>query len=360
MTIDKYRAYARSNYTPGDPIDEMWHPDIQAEAQRMNDEEAARKEAERTRIREVVSGVADVGAELSGRIVVRVRFTGSLPKTKRLTKAELRLVMQLPEGVKAPVAGSKELFSSDEYDALESFISKRREEFASYGIPHIQFNASSVVDITMIPVIEALAEKTEKELAALVDALVAVYPSQVTAEASRLGPLYNPNDYVSVNELRSRFRFGYTWMAFGVPEELKQFDIRIYEKALAKSQETWREIEANGVLLLRENISELVGNLVTSLTPKEGGEKRKFFASTVENIAQFIETFGRRNICKDVMLDEEVEKLRKAVSGLDLKAMSTDVGLREKVKAQMEKARGSLDALVVSASARVIRYEEAA
>lgn len=329
--------------------------------------EAQAEEERKARIKAVVSKTADISAELAGRIVVRVSFTGSLPKTKKLTKEERAVVMKQQGDIKQEgersldlglVGGEKRLFESKEYDSVMKFISDRRDEFASFGIPHMKFTASNVVDVTRIPEIEELAEKTELELAGLVDKLIEAYPAQITPEAVKLGALYNPTDYVAVEALKGRFKFDYEWMAFGVPEELKQFDIRIYEKAKAKAEQSWREIEANGVLLLRETIAGLVAGLVDSLTPKEDGSKKKFYASSVEKIQKFIDTFKRRNICNDAELDAAVQDMSKLVSGIDLKAMSSDMKLRESVKRDMEKAKSNLSALMIDAKARVFDFDE--
>jgi len=368
--MTKFQQWARDNFKAPYDINEMWHPEIQAECEVIKGEiiadmeaEKAKRRAEKERIREVVEKTADINAELAGRIVVRVSFAGSLPKTKKLTKEERKIVL-LPDTLEAKqelsmalVGADKKLWASKEYDELASFVSTRRDEFAKLGIPHIKFQSAHVVDITRIPEIDELAAKTEREMAELVEKLIAVYPSQITPEATKLGPLYNARDYATAESLKGMFKFDYDWLAFGIPEELKQFDKRIYEKAKAKAEKVWAEIQANGVLLLRETVNDLVSGLVDSLTPKDGGEKKKFYASSVTKITDFIDSFKARNICNDVELDAEVEKLRGLVSGIDLKAMSSDTKLRESVKKDMESVKGSLDQLLVSASARTITYE---
>tara|TARA_R110000868_G_scaffold188768_3_gene431559 strand:+ start:14275 stop:15405 length:1131 start_codon:yes stop_codon:yes gene_type:complete len=369
VEVAEFKQWARDNYRLGEQIQKFWHPSIQEECAAMNEEEYQR--AARERIKEVVTSVADINAELAGRIVVRVSFAGSLPKTKKLTKEEKKIVMKLESEINetsvmvdqdkrlnlALVGGDKTLWASKEYDALQKFVNDRRDEFASFGIPHVKFQAAHVVDITRIPEIEMLAEKTEVELRKLVEALVASYPSQITPEAVNLGPLYNERDYAAVETLMGRFTFGYEWLSFGVPEELKQFDVRIYEKAKLKAQETWKEIEANGVLLLRQTVSDLVSTLTDSLTPKDSGEKKKFYATTVTNIQDFLATFGRRNICNDTELDAEMKKLEQLVSGIDLKAMSSDTKLRESVKKDIEKTKVSLSKLLVNVGDRSIVLE---
>lgn len=368
--MTKFEKWAADNYKIGAPIDEMWHPEIQAACERMNAEDKARREAERKRIREVVEQTADINAELAGRIVVKVSFSGSLQETKKLTKEEKAIVMKSKTEIAkeeegetdkldmAVVGGDKRLFKSEEYDDLKRFIDERRDEFARFGIPHVKFQSAHVVDITRIPEIDALAEKTERELPELVEKLIAVYPSQITPEATKLGPLHNPRDYKPVESLRTLFKFDYDWMAFGVPDELKQFDMRIYAKAKEKAEKAWREIEANGVNLLRSAIASLVDGLIDTLTPKDDGTKKKFYASSVTKITDFIADFRTRNICKDTELDDQLARMEEIVSGLDLKAMSSDMELRDNVRSKVEKVKGGFDQLVVDSEARVMNLRD--
>jgi hypothetical protein len=362
MENTKYQKFARANYKAGTERDEMWHDAILAECDVIDAEAIAKREAEKARIREVVGQTADISAELSGRIVVKVSFEGSHPKKKALTKTEKGMVMQLPPDVKATIGGDKPLFECEEYDDLISFVSKRRGEFANFGIPHLTFEAAHVTDINYIPEIEEAAERTEYELPAMVEKFLDAWPSAIDRAKERLGPLFNESDYLPASTLRGMFKFNYNWLAFGVPEELKQFDIAIYEKAQAKAKMAWAEIEANGVALLRQTIADLVGGLAESLTPKDGGDKRKFYPSSVEKIVEFIDSFKKRNICKDDELEEQVEKLRDMVKWIDVEKLSAgakgDDALREKVRAKMAEAKKGLDQLTVSASARVIKLRD--
>lgn len=363
--MTKYQQFARANHTPGNAIDEMWHPDIQAEAAIMNQEEADRKEAERkrreedrARIREVVSKTADISADLSGRIVVKVAFEGSHAKTKRLTPAERALVITQPAEVKGAIGAEKPLFESEAYDALMGFISERREDFAAYGIPHIHFASSHVVDVMRIPEIEELAAKTESQLSEKVEAFIADWPRAIEAAREKLGPLFRAEDYKNVDTIRALFKFKYDWMAFGVPDQLKQFDIAIYERARQKAERAWKQIEANGVLMLRQSIFDLATGLSDALTPKENGEKKRFYASNVTKIQQFIEDFKKRNICNDAELDAELKRIEEIVTGVDLKSMSSDDALRSSVKTRIDAARESLSELVTDASTRRITFDE--
>lgn len=361
----KYQEYARKNYRPLEPIDEMWHPEIIAECGVMNKEELdrlnaekAKKESERARIKTVVESTADIDAMMTGKISFHIAFSGTVAKVKPLTKEEAAIVMKLPPEVKGKIGGTKPLLVSPELDALMKWISDRRELFKQFGLPNPLQDSTTIIEIPYIPDVEALAEKTELELPMEVEKFLAVYPGQVQAQEAELGPLFNKLDYKTVEAIRGMFKFRYDWTGHGALEALKQTNVAFYKKAMERAAEQWKEIEAKGVVMMRETIADLVTALADSLTPKDGGEAKKFYASSVTKITEFCEQFSRRNICKDAELETQIEKLKEIVSGVNLDKLSAgekgDAALREKVRAQMEAAKAALSELVVDANLRVI------
>ena len=61
----KFQQYARNNYKPLEPIDEMWHPEIIAECGVMNKEELDRKLAEEEKRKAEKARIRLLQAEVS-------------------------------------------------------------------------------------------------------------------------------------------------------------------------------------------------------------------------------------------------------------------------------------------------------
>jgi hypothetical protein len=363
--MTKYQEFARKNYKPGTGPDEMWHPEIIAECNAMNAEaaeaamtEARKKAEEKARIKTVVESTADIDAMMTGKISFHIAFSGTVAKVKPLTKEEAAIVMKLPPEVKGKIGGTKPLLVSPVLDALMKCSSDLRDLFKQFGLPNPLQDSTTIIEIPYIPDVEALAEKTELELPMEVEKFLAVYPAQVQAQEAELGPLFNKLDYKTVESIRGMFRFRYDWTGHGALEALKQTNVAFYKKAMERAKEQWAEIEAKGVVMMRETIADLVTALADSLTPKDGGEAKKFYASSVTKITEFCEQFARRNICRDSELEAQVEKLKEIVSGVSIDKLSAgekgDSALREKVRAQMEAAKATLSELVVDANLRVI------
>jgi len=361
----KYQEYARKNYKLGADIDEMWHPEAQAECRVMIAEmaeksrlEMEKKLAERRRMVEVVESTADIDAMMTGKISFHIAFSGTVAKVKPLTKEEAAIVMKLPPEVKGKIGGTKPLLVSPDLDALMKWISDRRELFKQFGLPNPLQDSTTIIEIPYIPDVEALAEKTELELPMEVEKFLAVYPAQVQAQEAELGPLFNKLDYKTVEAIRGMFKFRYDWTGHGALEALKQTNVAFYKKAMDRAAEQWKEIEAKGVVMMRETIAEMVTALADSLTSKEDGSKKKFYPSAITKIDEYISNFQRRNICKDAELETAITGLKDLLSGVNVDKLSAgekgDQALREEVRKRMETMKSVLSELVVDANLRVI------
>ena len=239
------------------------------------------------------------------------------------------------------------------------WISDRRELFKQFGLPNPLQDSTTIIEIPYIPDVEALAEKTELELPMEVEKFLKVYRSQVYDAREVLGPLWNMLDYKADADIRQLFKFRYDWTGHGALEALKQTNVAFYKKAMERAAEQWKEIEAKGCVMMREEIAGLVTALADSLTPKDGdGGAKKFYASSVTKITAFIEAFDRRNILKDAALDAEMDKLAAVLNDVSIDKLSAgekgDAALRAKVRAQMEAAKATLSELVVDAQERII------
>lgn len=317
---------------------------------------------DKARIEEVVKSVDDAQEEFSGTIILHVSFEGSLAKSKALTPAERKLLLSVggqEAFIRKKMKEAKILFQSDEYDALESFRSKRRSEFANLGIPFPLGASMYLIRIANIPKAEALAARTNAELKTFVEALCKVYPKQITKDATGLDILYNAGDYKSAEALPGLFKFRTKWMHFGVPDVLKEIDEAMWNRERERTASVWAEAKEQGLLLLRQSVAEMVSRLVDTMKPGEGDkEKKRFYATSVTNLTDFFEAFEDRNLAGDSALAEQVQKLKALVEGKDIKSFRDDDALRATVAREGAKISETLQAMLVDASVRSITFED--
>lgn len=318
------------------------------------------KQRDRKRIEQVVKDVDDAQEEFSGTIILHVTFEGSLAKSKALTPTEKKLLRNggPEELIRKKMKESKILFQSEEYDALESFRSKRRQEFANLGIPFPLGASMYLIRLVNIPKAEDLAKRTDAELQTFVNALIKTYPSQITKEATGLDVLYNENDYKSVDALPSLFKFRTKWMHFGVPEVLKEIDKAMWERERKRTAEVWAEAKENGLILLRQSVADMVSRLVDAVKPGENGVKKRFYGTTITNLTEFFEAFEDRNLAGDAALADQVEKLKALVSNREITDFRDDDALRAKVEKEASAIGATLQAMVTEVGTRKFNFEE--
>jgi hypothetical protein len=363
--MTKFQTYARENHKPGDAINDMWHPEAQAEAKAMNQELEDQKKARRKKIVDVVESVADAEKELTGSIVIYVNFTGSLPKIKPLTPVEKEKLFDptISRESAKKIKGSKPLYGEfPALDELMAFIAESREGFKKFGYPFIG-GGMTVLNVNSIPDAEEFAEDIEVKLPKMVDAMLVQYPAAITKEAVEkanpgLSFLHKETDYAPAEAIRQLFTFDRKWLYPGVPEVLKEVDKARWEKERARTAKVWAEVKANGIVLLRKQVSEMTERLVESMTPDADGKRRKFYGTTITNMTEFFATFDRRNLGNDTELAGEIEKLKNLVSNKDLRDFKEDDKLRATVKANAGKVVEKLKTMLVDSTARVISFED--
>jgi len=369
--MNKYQQYARTNYIINTEVDEFWHPEIQAECKVMNDEAELERQAleretkariaeEKARIKQVVASVEDLEEEMKGKIVIFTEFKGTLTETQALNGIEKDLVKtDLDSDVKKRVGMSKPLFGDfPTYDRLKNKRIEWREKVKQFGIPFFG-KGMTVIDIKSIPAVEALFDEIDTEMPVLARSVADEYPSVITQEAVKTGPLHNPRDYRNVSEIQGMFTLTRKWMpAFDVPDILKEVDMVRWEQERQRSAALWAEVRENGARMLREQVASMATRLVDSMENKEDGTKKKFFATTITQMDDFFATFENRNMSGDKDLAAEVQKLKDLIANRKTEDFKTDDALRAKVKAEGSKVLEKLNTMLVSASSRSISFEE--
>ena len=372
--MTKYQEYARKNYKVGEAIDEMWHNDIQAECTQMNLEEAERVARERDAMGEVAVAADTKNLDFlrQGYVIIAAEFGGTISKTRPMTKQEIEtflsgMTQEQRETAKKDLEGmAKRLFRKKEdggfplLDSVSSETSRLRERFKMLGQPFA--SGQTIMKVETLKKFVAMKEEIKATRKALVDALVAAWPLATSKETVD-SQFWDERDYRPAEAIAALFTFKTTILGFVSEELLKE---QVGEAALKAEQadmvNALAEVKREGIALMRETIADLVGGLAESLTPGEDGTKKKFHASSVTKIMDYLETFQDRNLWGDGALQKEVEKLRGMVEGVNPDKLSADSkkgdeALREKVRKQMETAKASLSKLLVNVGDRSIVLE---
>lgn len=372
--MNKFQKWARDNYKPMDPVDDMWHPEIQAECLVMRNEyklaEEKRQQEERAAMAEVTVAAETKNLDFlrQGFVIIAAEFGGTIAKKRPMTRQEIEKTLlgmtpEQREKAKQDIEGmEKRLFAKSGFRELENLMSetsKLRERFKMLGQPFA--SGQTIMKVGTLKKFVAMKDEIKSARKVLVDALVASWP-MATGQMVVDSQFWDPNDYRPAEAIPAMFSFKTTILGFVSEELLKE---QVGEAALKAEQEDMvnalAEVKRDGIALMRESIAELVSGLAESLTQGPSGEKKKFHASSVTKIIEYLETYNDRDLWGDGALQTEVEKLRKMVTGIDVDKLSAgkqgDEALRERVRKQMEAARAGLGKLLVGTGARAFRLD---
>src|SRR5262249_4303274 len=140
-----------------------------------------------------------------------------------------------------------------------------------------------------------------------------VYDRVKTDARSRLGRLYNADDYPS--EVRGLFAVEWDFPSVEPPAYLMQLNPELYRQEQQRVTQRFEEAVRMAEQAFLGEFAKLVSHLSERLTAGPQGEKRIFRDSAVSNLTEFFERFKQLNICSNQELDRVVEQAQELVRG---------------------------------------------
>jgi hypothetical protein len=198
-----------------------------------------------------------------------------------------------------------------------------------------------------------LMEEYRVELADAVANLDRHYGELKLAAAERLGRLFNPSDYPET--LIGLFDVGWDFPSVEPPDYLRQLNPALYEAERARVAARFDEAIQMAEQAFLEEFAKLVGHLSERISGTgDGGEKKVFRDSAVNNLAEFFERFKSLNVRSNDQLDALVAQAQQAVRGVGAKDLRGSGDLRQRVATQLSQVQSALDGLMVERPRRKI------
>jgi hypothetical protein len=179
-----------------------------------------------------------------------------------------------------------------------------------------------------------------------VDAFCDAYPQLLRDAPLHLGELFDPSDYPSVDEVRSKFGFN---LVFSPVPESGDFRIEASDIELQELREQYEAAYENRVKEAMQSAWDKVHDMLTrmseKLTEPEGeGAKPKLFHSTfLTNVQDLCGLLTHFNITKDPKLEEARRTLERIIAGVDIEDVRKDIGTRMDLKAKVDAALSQFD-----------------
>ncbi|MET0742986.1 MAG: hypothetical protein ABWY78_06410 [Microvirga sp.] len=254
---------------------------------------------------------------------------------------------------------SKDLIESESLDAIRKHDGSIRAYLESKtsgpalfrtGVYMLSYNMAPEVDDWLTA---ALAHRANVLIPAFLDA----YEADIAAARLKLGDLFNTLEYASPDSVRDAFGASVRYFTLGSPAGMERIRADIFRREEEKAADQWRAVMDESRAVLRAELAELVSHMVERLEPSEDGKKKRFNASTVENLDEFLRDFGKRAIADDPDLQAIVTQAREALSGVSVSRIRDSWRERRDIRAKFEEVKTKLDALVVTGG-RVYSFED--
>ncbi len=248
--------------------------------------------------------------------------------------------------------GAKVLVDPDCLSSVRSALSKARTYLAKNALPFPIHGLILVPKETLSRIDETLCQiKSEFEVE--VSKFIGNYEEEREKARQSLGPLFSDADYPI--DVRQKFRFEWRFITMDVPGKSGILSPELYEREKEKFQALMSETRELAISALREEFAGIVRHMVERLSGEEDGKPKRFQASMLEKMGEFLDSFGDRNLFDDDKLAELVDHARDVVSGLSTSELRQDANLRRYIADEMNQLRVAVDGALEDLPRRKIR-----
>ena len=243
-------------------------------------------------------------------------------------------------GDKGAARVNKHLFAGrSELENINKYVSEIRSYVYNNTLPWSDSGIRLLPSARFME-FNAKMQEYEDKFYNLVDEFVSVYPSLITAQAMALGDMFNRDDYPQPNDIAHRFSFNTNYMP--VPSS-GDFRVDIGNDAQA-------ELKAKLVQIADERVEHAINGfkdrLVEHLKRMSdrldidviGGElkPRKFHDSLLDTAHELCDLATSLNIINDPQIEDARKILKKAINGIDVKDLRTDMPTRQDIKSEVD------------------------
>ena len=170
----------------------------------------------------------------------------------------------------------------------------------------------------------------------MVDRFIAQYPNLVELAKQNLGKLFDPADYPTAAEVRTKFNWVCTYdpvarnhWAVEFVEEVKadlsqQYEARCVNKVATIAREPWNRLH------------KLLTKTSEKLNDDIGPEKKRYHQTLVTNAQELCPMLTALNLTKDPKLEEARRSLEQSIGAADIEQIKESPTYREDVKGKVD------------------------
>lgn len=249
------------------------------------------------------------------------------------------------------VTASKRLIDTKNatYRTLTALKSQASSYWRSMTLPYPQ-EGIRLMKQSDVAAFEDKMREFKEQLAAAAANLQLEYESIKEAAREKLGDLFNPGDYPPT--LEGVFDVKWEYPPVEPPNYLMTFNPELYHQEQSRVQQRFETAVMLAEDAFAEQLQEMISHLIERLTDEPDGTKKTFKASAIENFQEFYQNFQRMNVRSNAQLEGLIRQANELVSGIDVKDLRKNTGLRQNLTTQMSSVKTALDSLITNAPRR--------
>ena len=171
----------------------------------------------------------------------------------------------------------------------------------------------------------------------LVAEFVQLYPTLISAQAFKLGSMFDRSEYPSPEEVASKFRVSYSFMP--VPE-VGDFRVDVADEIRAELEAHYEAEYQRRVEEINrghwERLRGVVQHMSERLGTDENGDKRVFHKQLVDNALEVCDLLKDTNVTNDPELERIRKEFENTIMNVTTEELRKNDDIREDIKAQVD------------------------
>lgn len=268
---------------------------------------------------------------------ILVELNIRVPSFRKLDKKVTKEVTQAKQADDSAGRFNKSLFAGvDQLDKIQKWVASARVEFYTRTLPWSD-SGQRLVDIRNFLALKDWMNDMRNEFNQLAQDFVTLYPNLVSAQAFKMGTMFDRTEYPDVNTVAERF--GYNFFFTPLPE---RGDFRVdvgHEIATeleAEYERVYGERTAQAMEDLWSRVYKVTKHISDRFSDNDEGGKKVLRDSVLDNALELCSLLSVMNVTHDSNLDWARQELENALHGVDMKDVRDSDGVRKNVKARVD------------------------
>jgi len=296
---------------------------------------------------------------LEGNMLLSITFK-KLGNTRKLKADQLGV-----DAEERMLTATKKLLDCDEYKAINRSQNQLSQFLRRKSIPGQLFRDSLYLlpPQNIIKCWQEIRRYKDDILPRLVADLVNIYPYRVQQAQEALRSLFNPTQYLPVDDIAKTFQVQYKFFTILTPSPntttIAQINAQFFQEARSNAQQEWSTFLTEAKDALRASLRDMVAAMEDALTPSPDGKRKRFYATTLTNLKEFMDDFAARNISNDNELATLVDKCRSYLKGASVDYIRKGPSFwRDEIREGLSNIKDTLSTMVELAPTRAISLDE--